>query len=181
MIETANLKLLPCELAYFEAIMDDSQRLERLLGVSISEGWAAFPESIPRGYQYLKAHPEARGWWMYLFTHLREKELIGHGGFKGRADESGMVEIGYSIAPAWRTRGMATEAAQGLIDYAFSHPQIKMVDAHTLAAKNPSTRVLEKIGMQKIGALQDPDHGDVWHWRLSREDYQKGRLEVKNT
>jgi RimJ/RimL family protein N-acetyltransferase len=173
MIETEDLKLIPCELAHFEAILHDPKRLEQMLGVSIADEWVTFPEAIPYGYEYLKANPDALGWWMYLFVHAADKILIGLGGFKGRPDESGMVEIGYSIAPAYRNRGLARAAAQAMIDYAFSHRQVSAVDAHTLAQTNPSTRVLEKVGMKKIESQHDPEHGEVWHWRLSREDYQK--------
>jgi RimJ/RimL family protein N-acetyltransferase len=176
MIETQTLTLIPCELTHFEALLSDQQRLAQMLGVSVADGWLAFPEAIPRGYEYLEAHPDALGWWTYLIKHRADKALIGLGGFKGKASESGMVEIGYSIAPAYRQRGLATEAARGLIDYAFSHPQVKTVDAHTLAVVNPSTRVLEKVGMKKAGAVSDPEFGEVWHWRLSREDYQQRQL-----
>lgn len=172
MIETRNMRLIPAEVAHFEAILDDTRRLAQMLGVSIAERWVEFPDAIPRGLAYLKAHPDALGWWMYLFTHTADKALIGLGGFKGKPDESGMVEIGYNIAPAYRERGLATEAARGLVDYAFSHPEVRVVDAHTLAFVNPSTRVLEKIGMTKTGAVTEPEHGEVWHWRLQREDYQ---------
>ena len=89
------------------------------------------------------------------------------------ADESGVVEIGYAIIPAYRCRGLATEAAQGLIAYAFSHTHIKRVDAHTLAEPNASTRVLEKVGMENVGTAYDPDVGEVWHWSLSKEDYRR--------
>ena len=171
MIETTNLHLIPSELSHFEAILKDPNQLEQMLGVTIIEDWLPFPEAMQFGYEYLKAHPDALGWWTYLFIHSKDKALIGNGGFAGLPDESGMVEIGYAIAPAYQNRGLATEAAQGLVDYAFSHPQIKMVDAHTLAETNPSTRVLEKIGLKKIGAAYDPDEGEVWHWRLSRENY----------
>jgi RimJ/RimL family protein N-acetyltransferase len=82
------------------------------------------------------------------------------------------VEIGYAIIPAYRDRGLATEAAQGLVDYAFSHQHIQVVDAHTLAERNASTRVLKKVGMAHVGTAQDPDEGEVWHWRLKREEYQ---------
>ncbi len=169
MIETANLKLIPCELAHFEAILDDPKRLGGMLGVSVADGWMSFPEAIPHGYKYLKANPDALGWWMYLFIHAGDKMLIGLGGFKGVVDEAGMVEIGYEIAPDYRNRGLATEAAQGMIDYAFSQPGIKIVDAHTLAEVNPSTSVLEKIGMKNIGTINDPEDGEIWHWRLESE------------
>ncbi len=169
MIETENLKLIPCELKHFEAILHDAKRLEGMLGVSIADGWMSFPEAIPHGYENLKADPDVLGWWMYLFMHGADKMLIGLGGFKGRVDEAGMVEIGYEIAPDYRNRGLATEAAQGMVDYAFSQPGIKIVDAHTLAEANPSTSVLEKIGMKNIGTLHDPHDGEIWHWRLERE------------
>jgi ribosomal-protein-alanine N-acetyltransferase len=173
MIETERLKLLPCELAHYEALLGDPQRLARMLGVSIIEGWAAFPESIPYSQKYLLAHPDALPWWMHLFLHTNDRALVGYGGYKGKADADGMVEIGYSIAPAYRHRGLATEAARGLIDFAFSHPHIKMVDAHTLAEENDSTRVLKRVGMTFVGQVNDPEDGDIWHWRLPREDYAR--------
>ncbi len=171
MIETENLKLIPCELSHFETILKDPNQLEQMLGVVFTEGWLVFPEAMQSGYEYLKANPDALGWWTYLFIHSEDKALIGNGGFVGLPNGSGMVEIGYAIAPAYRNRGLATEAAQGLVDHAFSQPQVKMADAHTLADTNPSTKVLEKIDMRKIGTAHDPDEGEVWHWRLTREDY----------
>lgn len=178
MIETANLKLIPCELKHFEAILKGQKQLEQMLGITVFEDWFDFPgvagiEAMRFGYEYLKAHTDALGWWMYLFIHLKDNVLVGQGGYKGKADESGMVEIGYAIVPAYRCRGLATEAAQGLVDYAFSHSHIRTVDAHTLAEQNGSTRVLEKVGMKHVGTAHDPDVGKVWHWSLRREDYRR--------
>jgi [ribosomal protein S5]-alanine N-acetyltransferase len=169
MIQTNNLKLIPCELKHFETILNDSQEFARQLDVSIVDGWTSFPEALPYGHKYLKAHPEALEWWTYLFVHTADKALIGLGGYKGQPDASGMVEIGYEIAPAYRERGLATEAARGLVDHAFSQPPAKIVDAHTLAEINPSTKVLEKIGLKNIATIEDPDDGALWHWRLRRE------------
>ena len=178
MIETANLKLIPCELKHFEAILKDQKQLERMLGVTVFDDWFNFPgvagiEAIRFGYEYLKAHADALGWWMYLFIHKGDNALVGQGGFTGKANEDGMVEIGYAIIPAYRGLGLATEAAQGLVDYAFSHSHIKTVDAHTLAEPNASTRVLEKVGMEQVGTAHDRDAGEVWHWSLKREDYMR--------
>lgn len=178
MIETANLKLIPSELQHFEAILTDQKLLEHMLGVTVFDDWFNFPgvagiEAIRFSYEYLKAHPDALGWWTYLFIHVKDNVLVGVGGYKGRADEAGMVEIGYAIVPVYRCRGLATEAAQGFVDYAFSHQHIHRVDAHTLAERNGSTRVLEKVGMKHVGTAHDPDAGTVWHWSLKREDYRK--------
>lgn len=175
-IKTPNLKLIPCELQHFEAILTDQKQLEQMLGVTACESWFDFPgiagiEAIQFSYDYLKAHPDVSGWWVYLFIHVKDQALIGYGGFKGKADEAGMVEIGYAICVPYQGQGLATEAARGLIDYAFLHPHIKMVDAHTLAERNASVKVLEKTGMTCIEQVNDPDEGEVWHWRVRREDW----------
>ncbi|HEX8775326.1 MAG TPA: GNAT family N-acetyltransferase [Pyrinomonadaceae bacterium] len=176
MIETANLRLIPCELRHFEAILGDELKLASILGVSLDDDWLGFEaarEAMQYSYEYLKAHPTAKDWWTHLIIHTADNALIGLGGFKGEADERGMVEIGYSIASGYRLRGLATEAARAMVDYAFSHPHVARVDAHTLAERNGSVRVLEKVGMTFMGAVNDPDDGEIWHWSLSREDYEK--------
>ena len=176
MIESPNLQLIPCELKHFEAILGDEKELASMLGVEIDDDWLGFPaarEAMQPSFEYLKAHPSARGWWMYLLVHRANRTLIGLVGFKGVADASGMVEIGYSLSSAYRLRGLATEAARALVDYAFSHTHVRRVDAHTLPERNGSVRVLEKVGMKFTGTVEDPDDGEVWHWTLSREDYSK--------
>jgi [ribosomal protein S5]-alanine N-acetyltransferase len=178
MIRTANLELMPCESKHFEAILEDQKQLEQMLGVTVFDDWFNFPgvagiEAMRFLSEYLKANPDELGWWTYLFIHVKDKVLVGMGGYKGKADESGMVEIGYAIVPAYRRRGLATEATQGFIDHALSHPHVIRVDAHTLAEPNASTRVLEKAGMKHVGAVSDPDHGEIWHWSLSEEGYIK--------
>lgn len=173
MIETANLQLLPCELSHFEALLRGKRELEQILQVRIPDGWPHFPQAMPMGHKYLKRDPSLLGWWTYLFIHPKEGALVGSGGFKGKADDAGMVEIGYEIAPEYRRRGLATEAARGLVDYAFSHQHVQMVDAHTLGERNASVKALERIGMKYMGALADPELGEIWHWRLSREEYER--------
>jgi len=173
MIETERLKLIPCSRAHYEAALRNEQELAKLLGVSLAENWTQFPETMPVGYAMLKAKPENLLWGMYFFIHKNDNSLIGNGGFKGFIDENGMVEIGYALAPVYWNKGLATEAAKGMIDYAFSNANVKMVDAHTLAAVNASVRVLQKCGMTKIGEKFDTEDGDIWHWRILREEYQE--------
>lgn len=177
MIETSRLQLIPCELSHFEAIIHDEARLATLLHVELAAEWlgfAAASEAMQPAYEYLKSHPSALGWWTYLFIHKTDHTLIGLGGFKGEVNEEGMVEIGYAIAPGYRRRGLAREAAQGLVEYAFAHPEIKRVDAHTLPERNASTGVLEKVGMKHVGTVTDPDDGEIWHWSLDREEHRPG-------
>lgn len=176
MIETSRLELIPCDLAHFEAIISDEAKLASLLQVKLAEDWLGFDaarEAMQPAYEYLRSHPTVLGWWTYLFVHKADRALIGLGGFKGEVNEEGMVEIGYEIAPGYRRRGLALEAALGMIEYAFSDPRIKRVDAHTLPEHNASTGVLEKAGMIFAEAVHDPDDGEVWRWSLGRANHQR--------
>jgi len=42
---------------------------------------------------------------------------------------------------------------------------IRRVRAHTLPEGNASTRILEKLGFERIGeTIKDPEAGQVWRW-----------------
>ncbi len=174
-IETERLRLVPCDLPHFDAILNDEQELASLLDVKLAADWLGFPaahEAMQPSLEHLKKHPEILGWWTYLFVYKADRTLIGLGGFKGLVTEDGVVELGYEIAPAYRRRGLAAEAARGMIDYAFANKKVSRVQAHTLPEKNASTGVLEKVGMKFVEAVQDPQDGEVWRWSISREEFE---------
>jgi RimJ/RimL family protein N-acetyltransferase len=173
MIETERLQLIACSKMHLQALLRGEQALADLLGVSLAENWLLFPESVSYSLEMLEKNPQNLRWGMHLFLHKEENKIIGSGGFKGRADDEGMVEMGYAISPDYENRGLATEAARGMIDYAFSWSQVLRVDAHTLAAENASVRILRKCGMTKIAEKHDAEDGDIWQWRISREQYGK--------
>ena len=77
-------------------------------------------------------------------------EAVGDLGFKGPA-KNAAVEIGYGIDEPQRLKGYATEAAQALIEWAFSHEEVTFVEAETEADNLASKRVLEKLGFGPDG------------------------------
>ena len=93
--------------------------------------------------------------------------LIGLGGFKG-APADGGLEIGYEFAPERRGRGLATEAARGMVARALARPDVDHVLARTLPNENASTKVLRKVGFRFDAETPHPDDGPVWRWRLDR-------------
>ncbi len=58
--------------------------------------------------------------------------------------------------------------AQRLLDMAQASEDVQEAIAHTLPERNASTRVLEKIGMRRIGDVIDPEDGPVWRWARTR-------------
>ena len=91
--------------------------------------------------------------------------LVGNCGYKG-PPKNGVVEIGYEVAESYRGMGLATEMAKALIEFAFSHPEVKSIIAHTLPFENHSVSVLRKCGFEYISEINDPEDGVIWKWEL---------------
>ena len=167
-MSSRRLNLVDGNLELLTAALADGAALEALLGVSVAEGWAGFPEALPILCASYAKDPNGQPWGSLFFVDPQARMLVGFGGFKGPPSE-GVVEIGYAIAPAFRGRGLASDAVTQMVQRAFEDAIVSAVDAHTLGHANPSTRVLEKSGFLKIGETNDPDEGLVWHWRRARQ------------
>lgn len=163
------LKLVDGTLALLTAAIADEKSLGALLGVLVAEGWVGFPEALPVLRAAYEEDPGVHAWGSLFFIEPQARALVGFGGFKGPPSTEGVVEIGYAIAPAFQGQGLATDAATQMVERAFAQPTVRAVDAHTLGAANPSTRVLEKSGFRRIAELDDPNDGPIWQWRRARE------------
>jgi ribosomal-protein-alanine N-acetyltransferase len=168
-IITQRLNLVPANFALLEAALESDAAFGKALGVQIANAYTEFGEG-PLRYvlDLLETQQEAATWWSYFPIHVPSGTMIGTCGFKGQPTAEGMVEIGYEIASDYRNQGLATELAQGLVDYAFSFPEVKIVQAHTLAEENASVRVLQKCGFEKVAEITDPDDGELWQWVLRK-------------
>ena len=156
-IQTKNLKLIAQTREDVRASVERMQPHER---ASVSAAWLALIEgSSP-------ADP-----WIHGFNavHRESGSVVGKCGFKGPPDADGVVEIAYGVDPEHQGKGYATEAAQGLVSYAFSHEPVRLVRAHTLPEPNASTRVLAKSGFRRVGEVIDPEDGLVWRWERNNE------------
>lgn len=170
MIQTERLFLLTADLPKLEAIVsEDWATLSSLLGgVDMAAHWLHFPEAMIWMRDYLRENEADLGWWNYLIIHRQDVRLIGTCGYKGSPDFYGEVEIGYEIADTYQGKGLATEAAKALVDHAFNFEAVKFISANTLAEKNASNHLLEKIGFQFTGEEIDIEDGNIWCWRLAR-------------
>jgi GNAT superfamily N-acetyltransferase len=79
--------------------------------------------------------------------------VVGFCGFFARPVKG--TTMGYAIVPQFRGQGLATEAAAAVLDWAERHG----VDVYaSIRPPNPaSARVLEKIGMRRVGSYRDGD------------------------
>ncbi len=160
------LELIAATLDHVCAELEATERLASLLNAHVEPGWP--PGEYDRDAQVyfrdrLKEGGAAViGWYCwYVLRHgspCQKPVLVGAGGYFGPPNEEGVVEIGFSIMPAWRNLGYATELAELLVRNAFSDGRVRKVIAHTKPANLASCRVLEKGGFAYVH--RDEKNGD---------------------
>jgi len=152
----ATAELVAADLAGIEVFSDT-------IGADVPENWPPdlYESTAMRAALNQLQDPAEYGWsiW-YLLLHKNEiSQVVGICGFKGRPEEAGSVEIGYSILKQFRTQGYATEAVARLVVWAFSHQNVNEVTAETLPYLRQSIRVMEKNGLTFVG--RGSEHGVV--------------------
>ncbi len=160
-LRTERLQLVAATLELARAEQADPQRLGKLLGAHMPPTWPPplnDEATLAWTIAQLAAHPADAGWYAWYFLHREHAELraVGVGGFRGRPDGAGTVEVGYSIVPEGHRFGFAPEAVRALVAWAFTHDAVARVVAHTLPALVPSIRVLEKCGFASVGPGAEP-------------------------
>ncbi|MCC3156590.1 GNAT family N-acetyltransferase [Hymenobacter sp. 15J16-1T3B] len=81
-------------------------------------------------------------------------ELVGTAGFyRGFADRTG--EIGYVLLPAYRGRGLMTEAVQALCALGFGQLGLRQIVAYTDTANAASQQVLLRAGFARAGTKDE--------------------------
>lgn len=155
LIKSRRLNLVAATPELIEQDIEGRDFLSAALDVSVPNSW---PPDLygPRTMQFALTQLDdvaEHGWsFWYLLTHEEPSELVGICGFKGRPDESGSVEIGYSILGEFQRKGFATEAVARLVGWAFSHHNVSEVCAETLPHLVQSINVLQKNGFELTGA-----------------------------
>lgn len=163
--------------ALLDAELNGREIFQQELKVDVPENWP--PDLYDRpalefSINYLKENPGAVGWapWYLVLRNGSNGKLTAAGicGLKGKPSADGTAEIGYSVLSQFQKQGLASEAVDGLLKWAFAQPSVTRVIAETYPELKPSIRVLEKNGFHLIVADSEPG---VIRFELSRSDYIK--------
>ncbi|MFM8304000.1 MAG: GNAT family N-acetyltransferase [Actinomycetota bacterium] len=146
-----------------EALLEGDRVFAERFGVAVAPGYLDAPEVLPAARDALVAGT-APGWSGFLILQRAPLTVVGFGGFKA-PPEGGEVEIGYSVAPAFRRRGHASAAVACFVARA-RDAGIAVVSAHTEPAESPSTRLLERAGFTRTEVVAVEGLGAVWRWEL---------------
>ncbi len=158
-IETSRLRLRPVEAedvgSLFAIYGDPQTHLFNPRGPLADR--AAAQEKLNGWLQEWRDH--GFGHWAIARSHKPE-EIIGFGGLGVREGyENHRVFLGYRFATSAWGKGLATEFASASLNTGFEKLGITRISATVRENHLVSQRVLEKIGMQKVGFEGDPVHG----------------------
>ena len=86
-------------------------------------------------------------------------------------DEQDVYETGYWVAPRYAGQGMATEATNAAIRYAFGHLGAKAITIGYFDGNEPSRRIVEKLGFEKVRVAHNAATRCLDGAKLDRHEY----------
>ena len=147
---TARLELRPIPPAAAVALPDDRATAERALGCVMAPTWphAALLGILPAQADMRDGEERHTAW---AIIERETATVIGDIGFHGPPDADGLIEVGYSVEPAWRRRGLAGEALAALLTWVEREPGVTGVVARCAPDNVASIRLLEAHGFSRAG------------------------------
>ncbi|MGH9391790.1 MAG: GNAT family N-acetyltransferase, partial [Vicinamibacteria bacterium] len=132
---TERLRLVAGTLEIAAAELEDRERFGQLLRAEVPPEWPpeTLRDALPFFLELYQAHPDWAGWlgWYAISMTGGGPVLCGSVGFKGPPGDAGMVEIGYSILPAFQRMGLAMVLVIALIAWAAAQRGVASIEAET--------------------------------------------------
>lgn len=103
--------------------------------------------------------PASATWVTGVIWDEQQRLAVGRAGYHGPPDQSGMVEIGYAVDPAYRRRGYARAALEALLRRAAREPQVKTVRVTISPGNAASYALVSQYGFAEVGEQWDEQDG----------------------
>jgi ribosomal-protein-alanine N-acetyltransferase len=107
----------------------------------------------------LETEPEAAAWIVRAVVAEPDGVVIGHAGYHGPPDDRGMVEVGYTVDPAYRRRGYAKAILAALLERSAAEPAVRVVRASISPDNAGSLATIAHFGFTQIGDQWDSEDG----------------------
>ncbi|OIJ95269.1 GNAT family N-acetyltransferase [Streptomyces colonosanans] len=164
-IGTRRLDLLPLDVEHAEemAVVLSDPALHTFIG-----GTPDTPQALRSRYRRMTAgSPDPAVIWLNWVIRLRDESCLT-GTVQATVSPSGhglLAEIAWVVGTPWQRRGIATEAARGLVDWLSRQP-VHTVIAHIHPEHRASAAVAKVAGLAPTDEWHD---GEIrWHWSIRR-------------
>jgi RimJ/RimL family protein N-acetyltransferase len=114
----------------------------------------------------LEADPDYLPWSLRVMALKPDLRFVGHFNFHAKPNADylkelapGAVEMGYFVLPAFRRRGLAEEAALGMMDWATRSRGVTRFVVSISPDNAPSVAMARKLGFTRIGSHIDEEDG----------------------
>jgi [ribosomal protein S5]-alanine N-acetyltransferase len=161
--ERLELKPLPAHAA--AALPEDREEASRILGATLAAQWPQ-PDLLNVLPRQATASLETESFGIWVITESKSGIVVGDIGFHGSPDDSGSIEVGYSVIPDRRGRGYATEAGGAIVEWVRSQPGVQVIVAGCDSNNLPSIRTLERLGFRRTGEA----NGEIRWFYISQLD-----------
>jgi RimJ/RimL family protein N-acetyltransferase len=118
------------------------------------QGWDSISEARARAFiqEQKRIEPGVPGQWFQFAIALKESsQLVGDCGLCVLVQDARQAQLGISLARAFQGRGLATEAVNAVLDYAFINLDLHRVVATVDVENKRSAALMERVGLRREG------------------------------
>jgi RimJ/RimL family protein N-acetyltransferase len=127
-IRTERLTLRPLPSAAAQALPGERERAAGHIGSALAADWPQ-PHLLDVLPMQARSSLSGEPYGVWVIIDSESEMVVGDVGFIGPPGPEGCIEIGYSVTPAYRGRGIATEAVRALARWGLNQPAV-----HTIMA-----------------------------------------------
>jgi ribosomal-protein-alanine N-acetyltransferase len=140
-------------------LRDDLRSASAAVGTELPEFFLTEKWLWRLRYDQLQRSPGSAPWLVRAAVDPESGAVIGHAGFHGPPDANGMVEVGYTVIPECRGRGLAHRILASLVAEAAASPDVSVVRASIRPDNLPSLAMARRAGMRQVGEQWDEVDG----------------------
>jgi ribosomal-protein-alanine N-acetyltransferase len=107
----------------------------------------------------IRRDPASHYWIARAAVDAESGIVVGHAGYHGPPDETGLVEVGYSVDPRYRRRGYAKAMLRELLNRARHEPGVHIVRASISPDNAASLATVRGFGFAETGEQWDEEDG----------------------
>lgn len=166
-IRTARLGLVPMSADFLRALIAGDAKVAAAIGGFAVPSETQLPTWVLElRLRTLEKDPALQPWLLRSIVLLETGTMIGDIGFHDRPGADYLreycdfgVELGYSVQPAYRRRGFAREALNGMLDWASGLHGVRSFVLSINPGNDPSLGLAVSMGFKRVGAHEDDVDG----------------------